>query len=88
MANLHSCICLPINTNPGLSGIDANRIYLEIVPSTKISKLRAVKGKENSPWGGSRKVASHPEEETKSQTYEEQFQRNGSQSELEEFRWQ
>jgi hypothetical protein len=42
-----------------------------IVPSTKIIKLRAIKGNEKSPWRGFHQFVSHPEEETKSQTYEE-----------------
>jgi hypothetical protein len=56
--------------------------FSKIVPTTKIIKVRAVKGNEKSPWSGSHESSNHPEEETKNQMHEEYFQANTSQSEL------
>jgi len=48
IASLHSCICPSVDTHPGFSGINANRIHKEIVLSTKIIKLRSGRVKEKS----------------------------------------
>ena len=50
MARLHSYIRPSINILPGFSGKKANQNFHGIFPSTKIIKLRAIKGNEKSPW--------------------------------------
>jgi hypothetical protein len=53
MARLQSCIRPSINTHPGFSGRNANQNIHGTAPSTKMIKLRAIKGNEKSPWRGS-----------------------------------
>ena len=71
MTRLRSSTRPSIQTHAGFSGRNANLSSHEIVPSTKIIKLRALKGKGRSPRRGSQYFANHPKAETKSQTYEE-----------------
>ena len=71
MTRLRSCTRPFIKTHQGSSGRNANHTFHEIFPSTKIIKLRTVKGKGRSPRRGSQQFANHPKAETKSQTYEE-----------------
>jgi hypothetical protein len=63
----------PTNTQPGFSGANANQTSHGIVPSTKIIKLKAMKGKLQSPRRGSYEYTNHSEEETKSQYMKNNF---------------
>lgn len=49
ITRLHSYIRPSYNTHPGFSGTSVNQNSHEIFPSTKIIKLRVVKGNEKSP---------------------------------------